>query len=73
MLCFLLGVSDEKLDIIKNTYHNDVSNKKKECLDAFYSLDSACWEKVVAVVAGYPFENERLAKQIADRHGIQTL
>ena len=68
-LCFQLGVGDEKMDSIKNTYHSDVA--KKECLDTFYKLDGACWEKVVAVVSSYPFEDKRLAKEIADRHGVE--
>ena len=71
ILCFQLGVSDEKIDSIKNTYHSDVANKKKECLDAFYKQGGVCWEKVVAVVSGYPFEDKRLAKEIADRHEVE--
>ena len=71
MLCFQLGVSDDKMDSIKHTYHGDIVNKKKECLDAFYKQGGACWEKVVAVVSDNPFEDKRLAKKIADRHGVQ--
>ena len=71
MLCFQLGVSDEKIDNIKYTYHGDIVNKKMECLDAFYKLGSACWEKVVTVVSSFPFENRRLAKEIAFMHGIE--
>ena len=71
MLCFKLGVSDGKMDSIKNTYHSDITNKKKECLDAFYKLGDVCWEQVVEVVSGYPFENKRLAGKIADRRGIE--
>ena len=71
MLCFKLGVSDGKIDSIKNTYHGDIANKKKECLDAFFKLGGVCWEQIVTVVSSYPFENKRLAKEIADRHGVE--
>ena len=71
MLCYKLRVSEGKMDSIKLTYHSDIAHKKKECLDAFYKQGGGCWEDVVAVVSGYPFENKRLAKEIADRHGVE--
>ena len=71
MLCFLLGVSEGKMESIKHIYHGDIANKKKECLDAFCKRSGACWEKVVKVVSSSPFDNKRLAKQIADRHGVE--
>ena len=48
----------------------DINKKKKECLDIFADSDNACWEKVIKVVAHYPFENVRLATQIAKKHNI---
>ena len=35
------------------------------------STDKACWEDVVKVVAAYPFHNKRLARKIADTHGVK--
>ena len=67
-LCFQLGVSNEKIERILSTDHGDIA--KKKCLDAFYELDGACWEKVVTVVGGYLFDDKTLAKNIAARHGI---
>lgn len=71
MLCYKLRVSVGKIGSIKHTYHPDIAHKKKECLDAFYKQGGGCWEDVVIVVSGYPFENKRLAKEIADRHGVE--
>ena len=40
------------------------------CLEAYFNLGNTCWEKVVQVVADYPFCNIWLAKTIADENGI---
>ena len=73
MLCYNLGVSERKIDSIKHTYmyHSYIAHSKKECLNAFCKQSGGCWEKVVTVVSDPPFENKRLAKKIADRHGVE--
>ena len=48
----------------------DVRTKKSRCLEAYLDTGRACWEHVVKVVAKYPIEHKRLAKEIADTHGI---
>ena len=50
--------------------HLENTAKKQRCLAAYVDQGNACWDKVVEVVAGYPFYKKKLAKQIADKYGV---
>ena len=68
-LCEHLGTPQTKLNELRFSAM-DVRTKKSRCLKAYLDTGKACWEHVVKVVAEYPIENKRLAKEIADTHGI---
>ena len=68
-LCEHLGTPQTKLKELRFS-QIDVRTKKSRCLEAYLDTGRACWEHVVKVVAEYPIENKRLAKEIADTHGI---
>ena len=65
-----LGVHKAVLIALRNNIEHWQDNKKSRCLEAYLNMGNACWEQVVKVVANYPFYNLRLAKEIADTHGI---
>ena len=44
--------------------------KRSRCLEAYLNTGKACWEKVVQVVGDYPFDNRKLAKEIADDYSV---
>ena len=50
--------------------HLENSAKKQKCLAAYFDQGKACWERVIEVVAGYPFYKKKLAKQIAKKYGV---
>ena len=68
-LCEHLGTPQTKLSDLRFS-SMDIRTKKSRCLEAYLDTGKACWEHVVKVVAEYPIENKRLAKKIADTHGI---
>ena len=68
-LCEHLGTPQSKLKELRFSTM-DIRTKKRRCLEAYLDTGKACWEHVVKVVAEYPIENKRLAKEIADTHGI---
>ena len=68
-LCEQLGTPQTKLNELRFSTMN-VRTKKSRCLEAYLDTGKACWEHVVKVVAEYPNENKRLAKKIANTHGI---
>ena len=68
-LCEHLGTPQTKLKELRFSTM-DIRTKKSRCLEAYLDTGKACWEHVVKVVAEYPIENKRLAKKIADTHGI---
>ena len=69
-LCECLEVPEE---VINKIFHSNeqVERKKSECLEAYFDSGKACWEKVVKVVADYPFHNKRLANEIASTYGAK--
>ena len=69
-LCRQLQISKTILDNLHSANMNSEA-KKTACLVAYLSTDKACWEDVVKVVAAYPFHNKRLARKIADTHGVK--
>ena len=70
-LCEYIGAPKP---VINKLHHSDQQNgrKKSECLEAYFNLGEgrACWEQVAEVVASHPFHDVRLAKQIADKYGL---
>ena len=57
---------------LSNLVHEDLENnaRKGKCLAAYIDQGKACWEKVIEVVAGYPFYKKKLATQIAQKFGV---
>ena len=68
-LCTHLEVPEATLDGLVHA-HLENTAKKQRCLAAYFDQGNACWDKVVEVVAGYPFFKKKLAKQIADKYGV---
>ena len=60
---------EAKLDDLVNEKLENTA-KKQRCLAAYVDQGNACWEKVIKVVAGYPFYKKKLAMQIADNYGV---
>ena len=44
--------------------------RKQKCLSAYIDQGKACWERVIEVVAGYPFYKKNLASKIAEKYGV---
>ena len=65
----MLGVSDGTITLIRNE-QIEAANKMMRCLKAYFREGNACWEKVVQVVAGPPFNDKILAGQLARRYGV---
>ena len=68
-LCTNLEVPEATLDGLVHA-HLENTAKKQRCLAAYFDQGNACWEKVIEVVASYPFYKKKLAKQIAKRYGV---
>ena len=66
-LCENLGVPKAVLNELRSSSMQD-GKKKSRCLEAYIDTDEACWEKVVEVVAEFPFHKRKLAREIADKH-----
>lgn len=72
-LCGNLGVDKATLNDLRHMINTENTGKKRRCLEAYINTGKACWEKVVEVVADYPFYNARIAGQIKaqyDLHGV---
>ena len=65
-LCTLLGVKDSIMNDLRESTQS-VTLKKQDCLTSYYQSGDADWQKVVVVVANYPFENTKLACDIAKK------
>ena len=70
ILCRYLGVQEAVLSNLRSMIDTDNTIKKHRCLKAYINTGKACWETVVKVVADHPFYNARLAKEIANMHGV---
>ena len=68
-LCEYLGTPQTMLKELRFSTMDD-RIKKSRCLEAYLDTGEACWEHVVKVVAEYPIDNKRVAKEIADTHCI---
>ena len=68
-LCENLGAPKAVINELRSSSMQD-GKKKSRCLEAYIDTDEACWEQVVEVIADHPFRNKRLARQIADKHGV---
>ena len=68
-LCRNLDVDEGTMDKLIQNY-NLPDEQKAECLTAYFNAGKAKWSKVVDAVAKYPVSNERLAKKIAEDHGL---
>ena len=68
-LCTNLGVSEGVIDtLIYSTATVDI--KKADCLRAYFNGGEANWSDVVKAVTMHPISNKRVAKQIAETHGL---
>ena len=70
ILCEYLGVQEAVLSDLHSMINTDNTIKKHRCLKAYINTGKACWETVVKVVDDHPFYNARLAKEIANMHGV---
>ena len=68
-LCENLGAPKAVISGLRSSSMQD-GRKKSRCLEAYIDTDEACWEQVVEVVADNPFYNRKLARKIADKHGV---
>jgi len=68
-LCTHLKVPEAVINGLENENLENVARKQK-CLSAYIDQGNACWEKVIEVVAGYPFYKKNLASQIAEKYGV---
>ena len=68
-LCENLGAPKAVINELRSSSMEN-GKKKSRCLEAYVDTGEACWEKVVEVVADYPFYNGRLAREIAGKHGV---
>ena len=68
ILCEYLGVDRAVLSGLRNMINTENTIKKHRCLETYINTGKACWEQVVKVVAGHPFLNARVAKEIAHDH-----
>ena len=68
-LCAHLEVPEA---VLSNLVNKDLENndRREKCLAAYFDQGEACWEKVIKVVAGYPFYKKKLAIQIAEKYGV---
>ena len=64
-LCENLGVEKDVINRLHYVIDPHNTIKKSKCLEAYLNTGRACWEQVVKVVADYPFNNARLAREIA--------
>ena len=48
-----------------NSFHST-----KECLWAYFNMGKAKWSQVVEAIKEYPISNSRLARKIAEDHGL---
>ena len=69
-LCEKLEVPKPVMNTLRFSGKQD-ERKKSDCLQAYIDTGEACWEKVVKVVANHPFNNKRLAKDIASKYGVK--
>ena len=69
-LCRNLGVSEGKLDTLIQNPNQPANQQKAECLRAYFNMGKAKWSKVVEAVKKYPISNSRLARKIAEDHGL---
>ena len=68
-LCTNLGVNEGKIDALIHSTAT-VDTKKAACLRAYFIGGQAKWSDVVKAVAMHPIDNIRVAKQIAEDHGL---
>ena len=58
-----------KIDSLVNSADR-VETKKTECLQAYFDEGNAKWSDVVKAVATHPVNKKRIARKIAQAHGI---
>lgn len=68
-LCTNLGVNEGKIDSLIHSTAT-VDTKKAGCLRAYFNGGEAKWSNVIKAVAMHPINNIRVAKQIAEDHGL---
>ena len=68
-LCTNLGVSQGKIDALIHS-RDTVDAKKAACLRAYFNGGKVKWSEIVEAVAMHPINNIRVAKQIAEAHGL---
>ena len=70
-LCRNLDVDEGTMDVLIKNPNSPPNELKAECLTVYFNSGKATWSKVVEAVANFPIKNKRLARKIANDHGIQ--
>ena len=68
ILCEYLQIPEDDLIDLRSMINTENRLKKHRCLKAYINTGKACWETVVEVVANHPFDNARVATEIARVH-----
>ncbi len=68
-LCSNLDVERGLLSELQHS-NEHFSSKKIQCLEAYYDQGEATWEGLISAVSDHPIRNKRVAKELADKHGI---
>lgn len=68
-LCSNLDVERGLLSELQHS-NEHISIKKTQCLEAYYDQGEATWERLITAINDYPIRNRRVAKELADKHGI---
>ena len=64
-----LKVDEGTMNALKHSADRPES-KMAECLEAYVNSGEARWSQVVRAVSMHPVKNKKLAKKIANDHGI---
>ena len=68
-LCTNLKVDEGTMNTLIHSSDRP-ETKKDECLKAYFDTGDATWSEVVRAVGMHPIKNKRLAKKIAEDHGV---
>ena len=64
-----LKVDDGVMNRLINSVQGS-DEKMMDCLQAYFNDGSASWTEVTKAVAKYPVNNKLVAKEIAEKHGL---
>ena len=68
-LCVNLRVNSGVMNELRYS-HEAVDIKKIRCLETYFNTGEAIWEDLLRAVSAYPINNQKVAKEIARKYGI---